>query len=368
GKTKAALRVCDTGLFDELSVAIGNAAMQLRAGSIPQRNLSRWWLAVSIPLAAALLYWSARGVAWRQVWETMARARVAYLWGAAAITSSSLFLRAVRWRILLNAEARLGVGTVFRANMCGYLGNNFLPARAGEVLRSVLISRASDLSNTYVLTTALSERMMDVVAVVLAAALALLTVNPKPAWLTSFSRGMMAAAAAGALAVAILPHTGTLIDRVLERLPLPRRICVFLRSTAGQVLLGLRAFHHWGRLAEFAALTAVVWSADGLSIVVGARALHLAIPFPAAILLLTAMALGSALPSTPGYIGIYQFAAVMVLPPFGISRDKALAYSVIAQAVSYAVVAALGLPALYASRVRPEKDAARSRSAAGAVG
>ncbi len=247
--------------------------------------------------------------------------------------------------------------------MVGYLGNNFLPARAGELLRSVLISRASRLSNAYVLTTALSERLMDVIAVVLAGALALFGVNPKPGWLTGFSRGMMAIAAAGALAVVILPHTGKLIEQVLRRLPLPRRIREFLLRIAGQVLLGLRAFHNWGRLAEFAALTVVVWSADGLGIVVGARALDLAVPFHGAILLLTAMALGSALPSTPGYIGIYQFAAVMVLTPFGISRDKALAYSVVAQAVNYVVIAAIGLPALYASRMSLGKNPARSSGA-----
>jgi uncharacterized membrane protein YbhN (UPF0104 family) len=65
------------------------------------------------------------------------------------------------------------------------------------------------------------------------------------------------------------------------------------------------------------------------------------------------MALGSALPSTPGYIGIYQFAAVMVLGSFGIPRDQALACSFLTQAVSYVVITALGLPALYISRSRP---------------
>ncbi len=293
------------------------------------------------------------------MWRAIRHAHTGYLWCAAACTSFSLFLRAVRWRILLNAEARLGIGTVFRCNAVGYLGNYFLPARAGEVLRSVLIGRSSKLTNTYVLTTALSERMMDVIAVVLAGSLALLGVNPKPGWLTDVSRSMVLASAAGALAVAVLPHAGNLIERLLTSVPLPARMRKFLLATAGQVLLGLRAFHHGGRLAAFAALTAVIWPVDGLSVMAGARALNLAIPFPVAMLLLTAMALGSALPTTPGYIGVYQFAAVMVLGPFGVARDQALAYSVMAQALAYVVVAAFGLPAAYASR--------RSRAASAAA-
>lgn len=317
--------------------------MQLRGGS-------RWSLAAAIPLAAVLLYWSARGVNWRDLWDVVSRAQPGFLCGAAAISSMTLFLRAMRWRILLNAEAQLGMPTVFRANMVGYLGNNFLPARAGELLRSLLVSRVSELSNTYVLTTALGERLMDVIAVVLAGALALLGVNPVPTWAKGLQRGMLTAAIAGALLVTVLPHTGTLIQRVCLRLPLPERARAFLKNTAGQVLLGLRAFHDWGRLSGFAALTVLIWVGDGVGLIVGARALQLAIPFPGAILLLTAMALGSALPSTPGYLGIYQFAAVMVLVPFGIGRAEALAYSVVMQALSFGVVAAFGLPALYASR------------------
>jgi len=312
-----------------------------------------------------LLYWSARGVDWRRVWDAIRGAQPGYLCAGAALAALTYFLRSLRWRVVLNAEARLGIALVFRGNMVGYLANNFLPARAGEVLRSVLISRSSNLTNTYVLTTALSERLMDVVAVVLAAALALFWVNPKPQWIADLSRSLLLVAGAGAFAVAVLPHAGGLIEKLLGRLPLPERLRRFLLATAGQVLLGLRAFHDWGRLARFAALTALIWSGDGLGIIVGARALHLVVPFPAAMLLLTAMALGSALPSTPGYLGIYQFAAVMVLQPFGIQRDMALAFSVVAQAVSYLVVAALGLPSLYASRGsfgrRPLESAATPR-------
>ena len=61
-------------------------------------------------------------------------------------------------------------------------------------------------------------------------------------------------------------------------------------------------------------------------------------------LLLCGLGLGSALPSTPGYVGIYQFVAVTVLVPFGIPRDGALAFILVGQAVGYVVVLFLGLP------------------------
>lgn len=289
-------------------------------------------------------------MAWGRVWQTIREARWGYFVASGALAIGSYLLRGLRWRILLNAEADLGVGTVFWANMAGYLGNNFLPARAGEIIRTLLISSRSGLSKTYVLTTALSERLVDVIALVLAGSLVLLGVNPKPRWMAGLSGTMAVIAGAAALAILVLPRSGHLLEGLLRRLPMPGRIRAGLLGLAGEFLLGLRAFHDWGRLAGFALLTALVWSMDAVTVMIGGLGLALHISFRVAILLLTGMGLGSALPSTPGYVGVYQFVAVTVLVPFGIGRDSALAYILVAQAVSYLVVMILGLPGWYLSR------------------
>ena len=311
----------------------------------PRQRIGLWILAAA--LAAVLLYFSLRGVDWKRVWQIISGAHWALLAAGCAIMSFSTFLRSLRWRVLLNAEGSLGVGTVFCATVAGYLGNNFLPARAGELVRTVLISRRSSLSKTYVLTTALSERLMDVIALVLWSSLILLGVNPKPRWMEDVSRTTATVAAAGALAIAVLPHTGSLCQSLLRRAPLPAALRDRLLRLADQVLLGMRAFHHLGRFLGFAAFTAVVWTCDACTMMVFGFALGLHLSFPVAMLLLTGLGLGSALPSTPGYVGIYQFVAVTVLPPFGISRDAALAYILVGQALGYLVILTLGLPTLY---------------------
>ena len=288
-----------------------------------------------------------RGVEWSRVWETIRAAQWRFLAGAAGFTMFSFFLRSLRWRILLNAAGRFSVGTVFWANSAGYLGNNFLPARAGELIRTLVISRRSALSKTYVLTTALGERLMDVIALVLASSLALMGLDPKPHWMAELSRTMAVVAGAGAISVMVLPHTGKLVENVLRRLPVPGRIRDGLLRLAEQILQGLRAFHDWRRLAGFVSLTVVIWLSDCCAAIATARALGMGMSLRAALLLLTGLGLGSALPSTPGYVGIYQFVAVTVLPLFGAGRDTALAYILVLQAVGYAVVVMFGLPALY---------------------
>jgi glycosyltransferase 2 family protein len=308
-----------------------------------------WW-ALSFVVSGVLLYYSLRGVDWKAVWHTIASARLGYLFGGTVFTFTSYFLRGLRWRVLLNAEAHFDVGTVFWANMAGYLGNNFLPARAGEVLRSVLISSRSKLSKTYVLTTALSERLMDVIVLVLGSSLVLLTVSSKPRWMADLSRTMAVVAAIGAVGIMILPHTGRLLETILERIPMPAGLRKRLSNLAEQILLGMRAFHDWGRFAGFVCLTLLIWASDVVAAIVGATALHIHLSVGVALLLMTGLGIGSALPSTPGYVGVYQFVAVTVLTPFGVSRDAALAYILVVQVSGYIIVALLGVPGLYISR------------------
>jgi uncharacterized protein (TIRG00374 family) len=197
-----------------------------------------------------------------------------------------------------------------------------------------------------VLTTALAERVMDAITLVLCSSLVLLGIHPKPRWLDDASRAITLIAAAGALAIVILPHTGRLCERMIDRLPVTVAIRSRLLRLALQILSGLRAFHDLRRLAGFALLTAVIWSLDAAGLIIAARALNLTITFAVAILLICALGLASALPSTPGYVGIYQFVSVTVLEPFGIARDSALAFILVVQALGYIVVVFLGLPAI----------------------
>ena len=222
------------------------------ADTSPRLRRAIWSWIVPTLLAALLLYYSLRGVQWGRVWTTIAGAHWQWLAAAGLITCLSSFLRSLRWRVLLSAAQYFDVLTVFWATMAGYLGNQFLPARAGELIRTFIISSRSSLSRTYVLTTALSERMMDAIALVLWSSVVLLGVHPKPAWLEQLSRTLAVAAGAGLLAVIIIPHTGNLCESVIRRLPLPARVHDKLVHFTQQILMGLKSFHDVRRFLTFA--------------------------------------------------------------------------------------------------------------------
>src|SRR5215469_14314750 len=123
-------------------------------------------MAAGILLAAGLLYFSLRGIDWRGAWELIRHADFLFLAVSISISSGSLMLRALRWRVLLQSARPVPVGTAFWATAAGYFGNNFLPARAGELVRTFMISSSSGMSSAFVLTTALSERVSDAIALV----------------------------------------------------------------------------------------------------------------------------------------------------------------------------------------------------------
>jgi len=305
-----------------------------------------YWL-IALPVAALALYFALRGVDWSRVWQVASSASLPLLVLALAITTASYLVRAVRWRILLRARGEITFGTVFWSNSSGYLANNFLPARTGELLRSAMISARSALSKTYVLTTALSERMLDALALIAISAAVLLTIAYKPAWMGAAARPFAVIAIVGAIGLAVLPRVKNRIEAVIRRLPLPKKFRERLIGMTEQVLLGIRTFHDPGRLAGFCSLTALIWFLDAAATVVLARALALDIGFAIAFLVLTGIGLSSALPSTPGNVGVYQFVTVSVVVPFGIAQSDALAFALISQAGNYLVVAFWGLIAIW---------------------
>jgi len=295
-------------------------------------------IGVAFALAAVLLYYSLRGINWSEVSRIAAGASAARLLAVGAIATIALFLRACRWRVLLNAEGSVSVPSVFWATTAGYFGNNFLPARAGELVRTFMISARSGLDAAYVLATALSERLADVIALVSIAAVVLLTIPAPPGWLAGAIRPFAALALLGAAGIALLPFLAPHAPAVIARAPMPNALRPKLVSVVDSALRGMRAFHDVRRLSAFVALTAVIWTLDAIGVVVGASALGLEMPFRVAFLLIAGLGLGSALPSTPGYVGIYQFVAVSVLTPFGFTRNDAIAYILVAQALGYAVI------------------------------
>ena len=161
---------------------------------------------------------------------------------------------------------------------------------------------------------------------------------------------------AAAVIVVALRFSQGALGRLLAALPVAADLRARLRGLLEQVVLGFSALDDLGRLGQFCGLTALIWMADAAGSMVLARALGLHLAFQVAVLLLTGLGLGSALPSTPGYVGIYQFVAITVLAPFGFTREEAVAYILVVQAAGYVVITFWGVLGLWRISHKPESQ------------
>ncbi len=124
--------------------------------------------------------------------------------------------------------------------------------------------------------------------------------------------------------------------------------------------LGMRGISTSGAAAEAAAYTMIVWVLEMLAYTLAVLAFGVSLPLSGYLLVYTLAALSTALPSGPAYIGPYQYAFVVALGVFAVSRETALAVSVGAQVALLGSVTVVGLALLLREQLRgrqlPEKE------------
>jgi len=311
------------------------------------RSRSQWLLWFSLILAVLFLYLALKDLDWISFFVTLSHAQYSFLLIVLAWSSFSYFVRALRWRVLLSAEKPISQSDAFWANMSGYLGNNILPARIGELVRAAYVNRAATLSLSFALASGLSERLMDVFALILLGAVSLSISGITSGALQRAIQVMALAAGVGAVIFLLLPRFGPWLKKVIGWIPLLK---LDLRertlSFFEKFLLGLQALLNPQRAVAFGLYTVLIWLMDGLNVVLMGFLLHIPINLLQAFVLLAGLGLSSAIPSTPGYVGVYQFVAVAVLGPFGIESAAALALILFSQVCNWLVVGGWGMAAL----------------------
>lgn len=311
------------------------------------RRVSRWSLILSFLIAGVFLVLALRGVSWEEMVGTVRQGRIDLLILTFFLQSLSYFVRGLRWHVLLRIEKFISPMTVFWAMMIGYVGNNFLPARAGEFIRSVVIARRAQISKTYALATIFTERMIDLAVLVLICLFMLLLLQEMPGWLSSALPALGGIGLAGIGALFLIPRYEPWLKARLPRVLLPESLREPASQILGKFFLGMHIFQHPPQALSFVGLTLLIWLIDSWVAIEVASAFDLTLTFRGALLLLGGLGLASMVPSTPGSIGIFQFVAVTVLVLFNFTRSESLVYIIALQAVVYAVVTVWGFIGLW---------------------
>src|SRR5512136_1810601 len=119
----------------------------------------KFWLGVLI--SAACLYWALQGKDFAGLWQALQNAQYLWLVPGVAVYFVGVWVRSWRWHYLLRPLKKIPTRTMFPIVCIGYMGNNIYPARAGEVLRAVILKDRQGVPVSASLATIIVERIFD---------------------------------------------------------------------------------------------------------------------------------------------------------------------------------------------------------------
>ena len=285
---------------------------------------------VSLVALAAVVWWASRQDSPHIPTDGGA---IAWLLAAVGLYALATLVRAERWHRILELTGVHARRTDLYALTCvGYMGNNVLPARAGEALRVVLLSQRSNGSKRTLLGSVVAERMLDLIA--------LLTIFVVTVY--------------GVLSTSdVLPT-----DRPL----LVTGVGVVLLLAAAVTIWVLRSHHVFERARDWLrpladaprailnrhgllllAGTFVLWTLEATVYLAVARALDIDFAFSGALYLVALTNFVAALPAAPGSIGTFDAAVAFGAKALGATGSAAVSYVILLRFVLYVPITVFGL-------------------------
>ena len=311
----------------------------------------RWWqAALAILISGAFLYWALKGIHFRDVLEEIRRVKVLPLIVCIAIATSTFVLRIFRWRLLLRADdgSALPVGSLWHAIAIGFMANNVLPFRAGEVLRSIAITRLTRTRLTSALSSIAAERLFDGVALVIILTVGLLLSGLPADAAVKGVRVSHIALIAGVTFIAGLIVAGLVVafpgpaERFIQRIvPFPKLADRLVGMVEG-VVHGLSVVKSPARVLAVMAWSLVIWLVNVSSFYIGFQAFDIPLNFAGAMLLQGILAFAITVPTAPGFVGVFEGAIKATLLLYGISDSVAVTYALVYHATTFIPITLLG--------------------------
>ncbi len=313
--------------------------------------VKRWQFWLGVVISIVFMYWALSGLELGEVWDTLQDAQYIWLLPGVAMYFMGVWVRAWRWHYLLRPVKPISTRTMFPIVCIGYMGNNIYPARAGEVLRAVVLKRRENVAISASLATVIVERIFDGVVM-----LAFVFLNlPELARLTGESgfvgniqtlalwgAGVFTAVLAIFLLAAMFPKPfENLLQFFVNRL-VPERFRERVLEIGMLFLGGLESLRS-PREALMVFLTSVViWLFETGKYWFVMHAFDFQVSFFALMLMNGIVNLATTIPSAPGYVGTFDAPGIAVLRAYGVDAALAAGYTLVLHVALWVPITALG--------------------------
>jgi uncharacterized protein (TIRG00374 family) len=313
--------------------------------------MKKWQFWVGVLISVFFVWISLRGLRLGEFWTVVKGANYWWIIPGIAVYFVGMWVRAWRWHYLLKPIKVIPTRTMFPITTIGYMGNNIYPARAGEVLRAVILKRREGVPVSASLATIIVERIFDGVVM-----LAFVFINlPELARLTSASGfvgniqqvaiygtvAFMAALLVFLLAAMFPVVTAQVGQWFIDRL-LPARFRPGITGFMHKFLDGLASLRSPANILMVFVTSVIIWLFETLKYWFVMHAFGFTVSFFALMLMNGIVNLATTIPSAPGYIGTFDAPGIAVLAAYGVDQATAAGYTLTLHAALWVPITLLG--------------------------
>jgi uncharacterized protein (TIRG00374 family) len=330
-------------------------------------------LAVGVLLSSVALFLAFRNVPFSELLSYLSTVQYAWVIPTILLVATAFLLRALRWQMILNTSSSVSFLMSYHPLTIGFMLNCILPGRLGEAARPLILKRKKGIPFTTGIATVAAERIFDAGFLIVFFAIALASIPLETAGSVSYGQYHLSLETLKTLGINLISLSLFLlvlilciaIDRTRKFMGLcidqfPEKILFFLpaasrervrRSVAepfnrllGHAAEGLLLFKNPLKLAACSGVTLAIWFLTALSyytMSLGCPGVDLSLYELSIMMVIICFFI--ALPSAPGYWGVWEAGGIFVLTLFGVSSNTAAGFTLTSHAAQLFPVVMMGL-------------------------
>jgi hypothetical protein len=313
--------------------------------------MKRWQIWLGALISIAFIWLALRGLRLDTFWHAVRQANYWWLLPGIAVYFIAVWVRAWRWHYLIAPIASVPTAAMFPITAIGYMGNNIYPARAGEVLRAVVLKRKHGVAISSSLATIVVERIFDGVVM-----LSFVFINlPELARLTSNSglivniqqaaligTGLFVTALAVFLLAAMSPRQAAAAGAWLVARLAPARLRARILVVMDRFLGGLASLRSPLHVLMVFVTSVIIWLLETGKYWFVMHAFQFKLSYFALMLMNGIVNLATTIPSAPGYIGTFDAPGIAVLTAYGVEQASAAGYTLVLHVALWLPITVLG--------------------------
>ena len=285
---------------------------------------------IGIVISLAGIYWAFKDFNFIDFKRSIQQIDSVYFLFATIFLWGTVWLRGLRWKWLFKESSSPSVSSLYRAELIGYFGNNVLPLRLGELLRTYIVGKENNLSKSFVFGTVVLERLMDMLALTFFGIILLFLYPFEEEWISDYLLK-------GGVAILIIILTLTILSRFK-----PNNTDNKFLSILNQILDGLLSIRKQ-RVIPVVISSLLIWSIYLLDVYFIQRAFQFNLSWTQTLAILVISSLVLSIPSAPGMIGTFHAAVKYTMVDlFAFTPNEGNSFAILMHAYGYILFTLLG--------------------------